>query len=366
MIMGYAAFHCLRYIFLPLLKGSFGAKELFVIPRMLALLALLSLEFVLQQNPAESCKSAWTPSPLYSQTAARQANKHSSVREGFVTVTGGRVWYKIVGSGRATPLLLLHGGPGFPSDYLTPLEAISNERPVVFYDQLGCGKSDRPSDKSLWKIERSVRELAQVRKALGLENVHILGHSWGTMLATDYLLTRPIGVVSVILAGPALSTKQWMNDADKLRAALPKEVKDTLARHERAGTTQSEEYQTASQAYLQRYVCRIIPPPKELAASIAGMGHEVYETMWGPSEFNATGNLKDYDRSGRLKEISVPTLFTCGRYDEATPKSTAWYQSLVPKSKLVVFENSAHMAMLEERDRYIETIRRFLKEAERK
>ena len=337
-----------------------------MIPRTLALLALLMSQFIVAQNPAGSNKSVGTPSLLYGQTAAQQANKHANVREGFVTVTGGRVWYKIVGSGRATPLLLLHGGPGFPSDYLAPLEAISNERPVIFYDQLGCGKSDRPADKSLWKIERFVEELSQVRKALGLKNVHILGHSWGTMLVTDYLLTRPVGVVSVILAGPVLSIKRWMRDADKLRTALPKEVQDTLARHERAGTTQSEEYQTASQAYLQRYVCRINPPPKELADSIAGEGHEVYETMWGPSEFYATGNLKDYDRSGRLKEISVPTLFTCGRYDEATPTSTAWYQSLVPKAKLVVFENSAHLTMLEERDRYIETVRSFLKEAERK
>jgi proline iminopeptidase len=330
------------------------------------LLALLISQFIVGQNPAGSRKSTWTPPLLYSQTAAHQAIKHANVREGFVTVTGGRVWYKIVGSGRATPLLLLHGGPGFPGNYLTPLEAISSERPVIFYDQLGCGKSDRPADKSLWKVERFVEELGQVRKALGLRNVHIMGHSWGTMLATDYLLTRPVGVVSVILAGPALSIKRWMSDADKLRTALPKEVQDTLARHEREGTTQSEEYQTASQAYLQRYVCRINPLPEELADSIAGEGHEVYETMWGPSEFYATGNLKDYDRSDRLKEISVPTLFTCGRYDEATPESTAWYQSLVPKSKLVVFENSAHMTMLEERDRYIETVRSFLKESERK
>lgn len=184
------------------------------------------------------------------------------------------------------------------------------------------------------------------------------------MLATDYLLRRPPDVISVIMAGPALSTKRWMRDARKLRAALPKEVQGTLAKHERAGTTQSQEYQTASQAYIERYVCRLNPPPKEILDSIAGNGHEVYETMWGPSEFYVTGNLKGYDRSNRLREISVPTLFTCGRYDEATPESTAWYQRFVPKSKLVVFENSAHMTMLEERDRYIETIRSFLREAE--
>lgn len=302
------------------------------------------------------------PTFLYSPMALQRAGSITQVREGFINVKGGKVWYKIVGAGNATPLLLLHGGPGFPSDYLKPLEALSNERPVIFYDQLGCGRSEKPSDKKLWKTERFVEELGQIRKALGLKKVHLLGHSWGTMLATDYLLTRPSGVISVIMAGPVLSAKRWMLDAGRLRAALPEAVREILARHERAGTTQSEEYQTASQAYIERYVCRINPPPKEIMDSIAGDGHEVYETMWGPSEFYLTGNLKDYDRSDRLKEITVPMLFTCGRYDEATPESTAWYQGLVPKSKLVVFENSAHMTMIEERERYIETVRSFLRQ----
>jgi len=338
-----------------------------MVSKMLALVALLFAQSAIGQKQNQVGSNKGTDTLLfYSQMAAQQTHKRTQVREGFVAVTGGKVWYKIVGSGQATPLLLLHGGPGFPSDYLDPLGALSDERPVIFYDQLGCGKSDKPTDKSLWKAERFVEELSELRKALGLKKVHILGHSWGTMLATDYLLTRPSGVVSLILASPALSIKRWMSDADKLRATLPKEVLDTLAKHERAGTTQSEEYRTASEIYLQRYVCRLNPPPKELIDSRAGMGSEVYETMWGPSEFYATGNLKDYDRSDRLKEIGVPTLFTCGRYDEATPESTAWYQSLVPKSKLVVFENSAHMTMLEERDRYIETIRKFLKEVELK
>jgi len=304
------------------------------------------------------------PMFLSSRMALERAGNNVHIREGFIAVTGGKVWYKMVGTGDAAPLLLLHGGPGFPSDYLKPLEALSNERPVIFYDQLGCGRSEKPSDKKLWRTERFVEELGQIRKALGLEKVHVLGHSWGTMLATDYLLTRPGGVISVIMAGPVLSAKRWMRDAERLRTGLPKAVQDTLAKHERAGTTQSEEYQTASQAYMERYVCRINPPPKEIMDSIAGDGREVYETMWGPSEFYLTGNLKDYDRLKRLKEISVPTLFTCGRYDEATPESTALYHSLVPKSKMVVFENSAHMTMIEERERYIETVRSFLRHTE--
>jgi len=174
------------------------------------------------------------------------AAENGAVREGYVSVPGGRVWYRIVGSGGGVPVLILHGGPGFPHDYLDPLEALSKERPVVFYDQLGCGKSDRPSDSNLWRVERFVEELARVREELGLKEVHILGQSWGTQLAVDYTLTHPTGIVSLILADPALSIPRWVQDANAKRATLPKDVQAVLARHEAAGFTHCLEYQAAA------------------------------------------------------------------------------------------------------------------------
>jgi proline iminopeptidase len=50
-------------------------------------------------------------------------------------------------------------------------------------------------------------------------------------------------------------------------------------------------------------------------------------TMWGPSEFTATGSLRTYERAERLKELNLPVLFTAGRYDEATPSSVEYYRS---------------------------------------
>jgi proline iminopeptidase len=166
--------------------------------------------------------------------------------EGFVDVDGGRVWYRIAGSGTATPLLLLHGGPGAPSYYLNPLEGVAVDRPVVFYDQLGAGRSDKPMDESLWTVDRFVRELAQVRETLGLDKVHILGHSWGSMLAMDYLLTDPEGVESVIFASPVMSTRRWSEDAERLIAAMPTQYQRAIEENERAGTTDSEDYQAAT------------------------------------------------------------------------------------------------------------------------
>jgi proline iminopeptidase len=282
------------------------------------------------------------------------------IREGYISVPGGRVWYQVVGSGDTVPLLVLHGGPGFPHNYLKPLGNLSDDRPIVFYDQLGCGNSDRPEDPNLWRSERFVEELVKVKKVLDIERVHILGHSWGSMLATDYALSQPEGIVSLILASPALSIPRWYEDVTAYRKQLPSEVQDVLDRHEAAGTTDSEQYEAAVMEFYRLHLCRLDPWPEVLEQTLVGAGLEVYHTMWGPSEFYITGNLADYDRTNRIGELVVPTLFTCGRYDEASPDTTAWYQSLIPQAKIAIFENSSHMPHLEEMESYLQVVRKFL------
>jgi proline iminopeptidase len=280
--------------------------------------------------------------------------------EGFAEVPGGRVWYKIVGSGDRPPLLVLHGGPGMPHDYLEPLEAFANERPVIFYDQLGCGNSEKPDDVGLWRIERYVEELASIVGRLGLEGFIILGHSWGSMLATDYILTKPGSVMGLILAGPCLKVEWWLRDAEAYRRALPEEIRNTLDRHETAGTIDSEEYETASMAFYQRHFCRLDPWPAALQRTWDRLALPVYNTMWGPTEFHQTGNLGGYDRTDRLHEIVVPTFFTCGRYDEASPEATAEYHNLIHGSELLIYEQSSHTPHLEETANYLTDMRTFL------
>ncbi len=282
--------------------------------------------------------------------------------EGYVEVTGGRVWYRIVGSGTETPLILLHGGPGCPSYYLKPLARLADERPVVFYDQLGAGRSDHPADTSLWRVDRFVEELQQVRDALGLGEVHVLGHSWGTMLAIDYILTSPKGIRSLILASPALSVSRWLKDADSLLTTLPDSIQEVIRKHESAGTTDSPEYQSAVLNYYKRYISRLDPWSPDLDSSFAQMNTEIYGKMWGPSEFTATGSLGTFERAGALRDIDVPILFTTGRYDEATPATVEYYHSLTPNSRMVILENSAHVTMQDEPERYVQVVREFLRE----
>src|SRR5919205_1238586 len=186
-------------------------------------------------------------------------------REGFVSVPGGNVWYRIVGeqTGR-TPLLLLHGGPGAGHDYLEPLAALADERPVVFYDQLGCGRSDQPDDRSLWHIERSVREVDAVREGLGLERIHLLGQSWGGWLAIAYMMSHPQGIESVILASTSASIPQFVREAERLKAELPPDVRDTLARYEAAEDWHNPEYLAAVEVFYRRHLCRLDPWPEPM------------------------------------------------------------------------------------------------------
>jgi proline-specific peptidase len=288
-----------------------------------------------------------------------------TAREGYVDAEGGRVWYRVLGARGGAPLILLHGGPGATSHYLEPLARLAEERPVVFYDQLGSGRSDRPDDPTLWRIERFVDELSRVRAALGIDEFHLFGHSWGALLAVEYMATEPRGVLSLILASPALDIPRWSRDAARLRAALPIETQETLSRHERAGTVQSPEYREATNLFYGRHVCRLDPWPVELQDTFSSFGDEVYNSMWGPTEFHLTGSLKDYARPERLKALAVPVLFTTGRHDLATPEAVASFQALVPGSRQVIFENSGHMTMLDERDAYVAKVREFLNDVER-
>jgi len=290
----------------------------------------------------------------------------NETQEGYISVTGGKVWYKIIGKRtNGIPVLVVHGGPGVPHDYLEPLEELADERPVIFYDQLGCGNSDNPDDASLWTLERFVQELHQVRKALGVEKMHILGQSWGSSLAVEYMLTgQPDGVVSLLLSGPLLSASRWIEDQKAYIAELPETLREIIITSEASGEYSSAPYQSAMMQYYKNHVCRLAVWPQCMNRSFEKINYSMYQSMWGPSEFTVTGTLKEYERADRLKEITVPVLFTCGSYDEATPTTSGYYQSQLPGSELCIFAEASHEHHLERPEDYTRTARAFFQKAE--
>jgi proline iminopeptidase len=285
-------------------------------------------------------------------------------REGYIDVEGGHVYFRVEGNGPGLPLVVLHGGPGVSHEYLLSLGALGDQRPVVFYDQLGCGLSDRPDDGALWSVERFVRELAEVRRALALADIHLLGHSWGTMLAVDYALYERDGIRSVTLANPSLDVKRWAQDADTLIAALPASERDAIDRHRAAGTFDSPEYQRAAFAYSRRHLCRLDPWPEVMLTSSTPMNRRLYTAMWGPTDFEATGVTRNYDRTGELHRLTMPVLFMTGRYDTATPETTVIYARHTPRAEMVVFEESSHLPHIEEPEAFLRSLRDFLRRSE--
>ena len=290
--------------------------------------------------------------------------------EGRIPYAGGETWYRIVGDGEGPgrlPLLCLHGGPGSPHDYLEPLEQLAGTgRRVVFYDQLGCGRSWLEADPSKWTVELFVQEVGAVREALGLERVHLFGSSWGGMLAMEYALTQPPGLASLVLSSSPASIPLWIEETARLRRELPADVQRVLDEHEAAGTLDSPEYEAASMVFYRRHVCRVDPWPDAVLRTFRGMvDHpDVYETMQGPNEFVITGTLRDWDITDRLGELDVPTLITAGRHDESTPRQVDALRRGIRGSELVVFEQSSHMQYHEEPERFLAVVSDFLERVE--
>ena len=290
--------------------------------------------------------------------------------EGRLPFRGYEVWYRIVGAGEEPgklPILLLHGGPGGTHDYLESLEALAETgRRAIFYDQLGCGKSDLPDDPSLYTVELFVDEVGAVRRELGLERIHLFGSSWGGMLAMEYALTQPSGLVSLVVASSPSSMPQWVAETGRLRAALPADVQETLARHEEAGTTDSPEYEEACRVFYKRHVCRLEEWPEYVLRSFDFIEHHglVYRTMNGPSEFHVTGTLREWEITDRLGEIGVPTLVVTGEHDEATAAINRTVSEAIPRARSVILRGCSHMAHVEDPEAYVRLLDGFFAEVE--
>jgi proline-specific peptidase len=244
---------------------------------------------------------------------------------------------------------VLHGGPGGTHLPLEGLSVLAQQgRRVVLYDQLGSGDSSRPDDPALWTVETFVEQLQSVRDGLGLDELHLFGSSWGGMLALEYAFTKPPGLKSLILNSTPTSAPRWAEETLRLHADLPPGLDEKQAEEE----------------FKRRHIIRLDPEPEVLARARAKFGTQVYETMWGPNEFTVTGTLKGWDVIDQLGEIDVPTLITSGRYDECTPKLVEPLHQGIAGSEWVLFEETAHMAYLEEPERYLETLGGFLDRVE--
>lgn len=287
--------------------------------------------------------------------------------EGSVHFRGYRTWYRMVRNlgSLGAPLLVLHGGPGSTHNYFAPLERLGKERTVVLYDQLGCGRSDRPQDIE-WSVAVFAEELVAVRDQLGLDRIHLLGTSWGGMLALEHVLSGAEGIVSLVLSSTLASVDEWAAEQRLLRNALPSGVVEVLDRHESAGTYDDPEYERAMDAFFDRHFYRGPKPRAELERMGVEKATDVYRAMQGPNEWTVTGALRGWDVRNRLGEINVPTMVIRGRHDMCTDAIAATLVNGIRGAREVVLEESSHTPVLEETDLYLNVVGGFLRDCERR
>lgn len=293
--------------------------------------------------------------------ACGQSSEHTGV-EGYVEVLGGKIWYEVYGSGTSPAILLLHGGPGGTSLGFEPLKDLGYDGPIIFWDQLGSGRSDALLDTALMTIENYVDQVERLRKHLNLQNFVLYGHSWGTMLGMDYYLSYPDEIKAIIFSSPLFSTDFWIADADTLIATLPDSVQQVIRYHEAEGSYEHPDYQEATKLYYSLYVTRKERPKVDRSHLNLVSGANVYLYMWGPSEFTSTGTLRNYDRLEYLPTINVPVLMMTGEYDEARPSTVKYYSSLVPNVNFEVIPDAAHSTLNDNKEATLQVVRGFLKE----
>lgn len=278
-------------------------------------------------------------------------------QEGFFLCQGKKIYYRhyATKAAQGIPLICIHGGPGFSHYYLSPLFVLANERPVIFYDQLGCGVSERFDDLSRYTVSYFVHELKALLQNFGYDTCALLGHSWGSLIAAEYAAAHT-GVKQLVLASPFLSASVWNVDIEKNLLSLSAEQQAAVA----TGKESDPQFIEAYTRYYHKHVYGSAAHDKDLATSGANANAEVYRAMWGANEFAITGTLQSYEGLEQLKQVSADTLLTCGEFDSASPRACKQISRYLRRASLKVFNNTAHFPHLERKGDYTSALRNFL------
>ncbi|KAF3022493.1 hypothetical protein E8E14_010999 [Neopestalotiopsis sp. 37M] len=290
--------------------------------------------------------------------------------------TPGETYYKVFGdlSSGATPLVVLHGGPGGAHEYLLPFAKLWPEYgiPVIFYDQIGCGRSthlrDMAGNKEFWVESLFVAELNNLVDHFKLHDgpgFHLLGQSWGGLLATAFAASQPRGLKRLVLASSLASIELSIKSIWLCKEALPTDVQKVIDEGRAKGETKTPEYKAASAVFTKTFVSRAETMPPELMAAFKTMGEDttVYDTMYGPSLFDCIGTLVGWNDIPRLHKITADTLVYNGEFDTSHDIAQEPYFELIPRVRWITFPNGSHFCHLDEgglRERVFKVVGRFL------
>jgi proline iminopeptidase len=279
-----------------------------------------------------------------------------------------RVWTKRIGNNPTVKVLLLHGGPGLTHEYW---EAFDSYFPAAgieyyYYDQLGSSYSDRPDEPELWELPRFVDEVEQVRQALRLEhtNFYLLGHSWGGILALEYALKYQQHLKGLIISNMMASIPAYNEYAKAvLMPAMDQTALAEIKRLEAAGEHENPRYmELLIPHHYVEHVLRMPPEqwPEPVTRAFTHLNPKIYVPLQGPSELGASGKLVNWDRTGDLGKIAVPTLVIGARYDTMDPMHMETMASQVQKGRYLYCPDGSHMAMYDDQKVYVEGVIQFI------
>ena len=277
------------------------------------------------------------------------------------------VWTKTIGNNPTMKLLLLNGGPGLTHEYFECFENFFPNEGIefIYYDQLACGNSDNPKDTSLYDLHRYVEEVEQVRIALNLDksNFHLLGHSWGGILAMQYALKYQDKMKALIISSMMASVPEYGKYADNVLAKqMDPEVLDTIRAIEKRNDFQNPKYmELLTPHFYNKHICRLEVWPEPLTRSFSHINSELYVIMQGPSEFGVAGKLIDWDVSKNLKDIKIPTLTIGATHDSMDPNYMEWMSKQLPKGEFLLCKNGSHCCMFDDQQTYMNGLISFIK-----
>jgi proline iminopeptidase len=335
--------------------------------------SLISRRTLFGAGVAAASLAALSPQAAHGDSPRPSARTQGDVLTGgarTVPISGGHhVWVKHVPApGSGIPVLTLHGGPGFPHFYFECFEDFLPAAGISYwyYDQLGCGFSDQPKDAALWTIERFTQEVEEVRHALGLERMVLLGHSWGGLLGIEYALRHPERLTGLVISNMCASEPRYSAYLQKLRSELPAPKLRRLEELERSHAYDSPEYESIMWEDLyRRHICRLDPWPEPVLRAVKYLSAPVYNAIQGPSEFEVTGSMKGWDRWNDLSKIRTPTLVIGGRFDEMNPSDMQAMGRLLPDSTTAMCERGSHLSMYDDQQAYFAAVVPFLQRVTR-
>ncbi|MCL5731255.1 MAG: proline iminopeptidase-family hydrolase [Candidatus Thermoplasmatota archaeon] len=285
---------------------------------------------------------------------------------GYLTVNGIKLFHRIFYAEREKgKIMTLHGGPGMSHDYLMPLADLSGMGyTVIMYDQAGCGRSEEPNDSNSFTVDHGVKEAEALRKELlGDEKIFLMGSSYGGALALAYALEYQDRLKGLIVSGGLASVPLTVKEMQRLIDLLPEWASSAIKRYGSSGEFQNPEYQKAVHEFYRRHFLRMDNYPEDVKRSLDyAESRNTYRIMNGPNEFTITGTIRDWDISGDIHRISVPTLITVGEFDEVTALVAHQINDRIRNSRMVVFSNCSHLTMWEDRKRYMQVLVDFMNE----